>query len=104
MFISFFLREAVDIYSLAASPGFGILRSSLRRAGSSVINNEDLVDLNGRMPLLSDHKIGYRAEDLDKLRVRSMFSDTASLCRQPTGEFPLSHGCNLVQTIFNCKQ
>ncbi|KAL8467634.1 hypothetical protein ACS0TY_031028 [Phlomoides rotata] len=96
-------REASDIYSIAASPCFGILHSSLPRAGSSVINNEEFWDSSRKMPLLSDHKIGHQAaEDFDKVRVRSMFSDTASLYTQQTGEFPLSHGCNLVQTVFNC--
>lgn len=82
--ILLYLREAGDIYSIATSPGFGILRSPLPHFGSSVIKDEDLVDLNGRMPLLSDHKIEYQAEDSDKLRVQSMLSEKSM---QEAGKF-----------------
>ncbi|KAL6539764.1 Amino acid transporter avt1a [Orobanche hederae] len=89
------LRETTDIYSIAASPSFG----TFFRAGSSVISQNDL---NDRMPLLTDYKKGQRAEGFDRLRTPSLLSDKASsVYKQPTGEFPLSHECSFVQTIFN---
>ncbi|KAL6540684.1 hypothetical protein OROMI_024567 [Orobanche minor] len=89
------LRETTDIYSIAASPSFG----TFFRAGSSVISQNDL---NDRMPLLTDYKKGHRAEGFDRLRTPSLLSDKASsVYKQPTGEFPLSHECSFVQTIFN---
>ncbi|KAL6534659.1 hypothetical protein OROGR_013334 [Orobanche gracilis] len=87
--------ETTDIYSIAASPSFG----TFFRAGSSVISQNDL---NDRMPLLTDYKKGHRAEGFDRLRTPSLLSDKASsLYKQLTGEFPLSHECSFVQTIFN---
>ncbi|KAL6509017.1 hypothetical protein OROGR_023124 [Orobanche gracilis] len=89
------LRETTDIYSIAASPSFG----TFFRAGSSVISQNDL---NDKMPLLTDYKKGHQAEGFDRLRTPSLLSDKASsVYKQPTEEFPLSHECSFVQTIFN---
>ncbi|KAI3446569.1 hypothetical protein Pfo_003234 [Paulownia fortunei] len=94
------LRETTDIYSIAASPNFGIL-GRISGAGSSAINSQNILDSNGRMPLLTDYKKGHWAQDLDRSRTQSLLSDKPSLHKQHTGEFPLSHGCSLLQTIFN---
>ncbi|GER57223.1 transmembrane amino acid transporter family protein [Striga asiatica] len=87
-------RETTDFYSIAASPNFGTLfRSSV---GSSAMINQN--DLNDRMPLIADHKRGYREEHFERLKTPSLLSVSSSM---PTGEFPLSHECSFVQTIFN---
>ncbi|PIM98503.1 Amino acid transporter [Handroanthus impetiginosus] len=44
---------------------------------------------------------GYWAGDLDRLRTKSVLSDKVPLQKQLTGEYPLTHGCSLLQTIFN---
>ncbi|CAA0829835.1 Transmembrane amino acid transporter family protein [Striga hermonthica] len=88
-------RETTDFYSIAASPNFGTLFRSSAIGSSAMINQNDL---NDRMPLIADYKRGYREEHFERLKTPSLLSVSSSM---PTGEFPLSHGCSFVQTIFN---
>ncbi|KAH6772195.1 Transmembrane amino acid transporter family protein [Perilla frutescens var. hirtella] len=94
-------REAVDILSISASPSFGILHPRISGASSSVISSHNFLESNGKIPLLADYKKGHHVEDLQRSRTQSIMSEKASFHKQPTGELPLSHGCSLVQTIFN---
>ncbi|XP_073159514.1 amino acid transporter AVT1A-like isoform X1 [Henckelia pumila] len=95
-------RETTDIYSIAASPNFGTLRGISGAGYASMdINSQNIWDSNIKASLLSDYK--GQTEDLaTDLRTHSSLSDKASMYKQLTGEFPLKHGCSLVQTIFNC--
>ncbi|XP_041997769.1 amino acid transporter AVT1A-like [Salvia splendens] len=93
-------REAVDIYSISASPSFGILRPRT----SAAISSHNLLESNGKIPLLADYKkVHIVVEDLPRSRAHSMIiSDKASFHKQATtGEVSLGHGCSLLQTVFN---
>ncbi|KZV22463.1 hypothetical protein F511_19683 [Dorcoceras hygrometricum] len=95
-------RETTDIFSIAASPNFGTLRRMSDAGYARMdINGQNIWDLNIKASLLSDYK--GQTEDLTAdLRTQSSVSDKVSLYKQLTGEFPLRHGCSLVQTVFNC--
>lgn len=69
--------------------------------GSSAINSQHF--LEARAPLLPDFRKGHWVQDLERPRVQSILSmsDRASLFKQPTGEYPITYGCSLVQTVFN---
>ncbi|KAG8372099.1 hypothetical protein BUALT_Bualt12G0031300 [Buddleja alternifolia] len=97
-------RETTDFYTIAASPNFGIFR---RKSSASYtdteINRQNLSDLNIKTPLLVDQEKGHSTEDLNGIfRNQSSLFDKGSVQKQLTGELPLSHGCSLVQTVFNC--
>ncbi|KAL0428467.1 UNVERIFIED_CONTAM: Amino acid transporter AVT1A [Sesamum latifolium] len=93
-------RETTNIFSIAASPNIAsVLRAS--GVGFSGITSQNLLDLNMRMPLLSDHKKGPWQDNLDRWRTQSIMSDRSALHKQQTGELPLSHECSFTQTIFN---
>ncbi|XP_047940027.1 amino acid transporter AVT1A-like [Salvia hispanica] len=88
-------REAVDIYSISASPSFGILRPRT----SAAISSHNLLESNATIPLLADYnKVHIVAEDLPRSRAHSIIiSDKASFHKHA----PLGHGCSLLQTVFN---
>lgn len=90
------LRQAVDIYSISASPSFGILGPP---RDSPMIDGHNV---NQRKPLLADYKKGHEhePEDVDRLRAQSALSDKSSFYKQPT-QLPANYGCSLLQTIFN---
>ncbi|XP_012857439.1 PREDICTED: vacuolar amino acid transporter 1 [Erythranthe guttata] len=95
------IRETTDIYSIAASPNFGGL---LRISGAgSLIGSQHFLEGNVRAPFLSDYKKGYVGHDIEKTRAHSIFSNKSSFLKpQPTGEYPITYGCSVVQTVFNC--
>ncbi|KAK4432060.1 Amino acid transporter AVT1A [Sesamum alatum] len=94
-------RETTNIFSIAASPNIAsVLRAS--GVGFSGITSQNLLDLNLRMPLISDHKKGPWQDNLDRWRTQSIMSDRSALHKMQTGEIPLSHECSFIQTIFNC--
>ncbi|KAK4481758.1 hypothetical protein RD792_012669 [Penstemon davidsonii] len=86
-------RESTNIFTIAASPNFGSFRR-VSGAGGSVYDANSQLDLSGKTPLLTDYKTRI-------FRKQSSLSDKSSLHKQLTGEFPLSHGCSLTQTVFN---
>ncbi|KAL6337035.1 hypothetical protein AAG906_036349 [Vitis piasezkii] len=74
-------RETTDSYTIAASPNFGILGSSLGLRRSSL----DIFTKN-----------------TDRIsRTQLSLSEKASFHEQLTGELPISHGCSFTQTVFN---
>ncbi|XP_057770409.1 amino acid transporter AVT1A-like isoform X1 [Salvia miltiorrhiza] len=84
-------REAVDIYSISASPSFGLLRP--RTSAPGISSTQNLLESNGKIPFVADYK---KVDELPRSRAHSILSD-----KQATAEAPPSHGCSLLQTIFN---
>lgn len=58
--------------------------------------------MNEKAPLLTEDKKIHQTEEIDRIvRAHSSWSKMASFNEQQNGELPISHGCSLVQTIFN---
>lgn len=93
-------REAIDSYTIAASPNFGLLRrSSTSRYSPCDISGRPSLD-NDSKTLLSEYEKIYKSQDLDGI-TRSSLSQKASLHEDFTGELPIGRGCSFTQTIFN---
>lgn len=82
-------RETIDSYTIAASPSFGLIRR-----GSSILS-----EFGSRVFLDSDVKSNLltEKEKIEEQNVASWSEKASSL----TGEFPISYGCSLTQTVFN---
>lgn len=96
-------RETTDSYTIAASPNFGILGSSLglRRSSLDIFTKSNL-DLDGKTPLLTKQEKNYQKEDTDRIsRTQLSLPEKASFHEQLTGELPISYGCSFTQTVFN---
>ncbi|XP_022846244.1 amino acid transporter AVT1A-like [Olea europaea var. sylvestris] len=96
-------KETTDFYTIAASPNFGTLRGvyGAGYSGCDINNNSNPV-LNEKAPLLTEDKKIHQTEEIDRIvRAHSSWSKMASFNEQQNGELPISHGCSLVQTIFN---
>ncbi|KAM3355694.1 amino acid transporter AVT1A isoform X1 [Capsicum galapagoense] len=94
-------RETIDSYTIAASPGFGLLGR-----GSSIISEFDsrgFVDSDVKTYLLAEKEKIQEQNVVDGISVTkaSWSEKAASFHEQLTGEFPISYGCSLTQTIFN---
>ncbi|PHT52781.1 hypothetical protein CQW23_07243 [Capsicum baccatum] len=94
-------RETIDSYTIAASPGFGLLRR-----GSSIISefgSRGFVDSDVKTHLLAEKEKIQEQNVVDGISVTkaSWSEKAASFHEQLTGEFPISYGCSLTQTIFN---
>ncbi|KAK4796211.1 hypothetical protein SAY86_028537 [Trapa natans] len=97
-------RESVDPYTISLSPGFGILGQSSNQRYSILDSNfcKSQIETDAAAPLLTDYESRYQKDDNSRIsRFSSTFSAQSSIYRQPTGEFPINHGCSLIQTIFN---
>ncbi|KAK4771632.1 hypothetical protein SAY87_032164 [Trapa incisa] len=95
-------RDSIDPYTISISPGFGILgqSSNLRFSILDSTFSKSRLDADTTAPLLTDYE--RQKDDSSRIsRFQSSFSAKSSVYRQPTGEFPISHGCNFIQTIFN---
>lgn len=99
-------RESIDPYTISVSPGFGTLgrSSSLRYSVLHSSFSKSHLEADASAPLLPDYGIHHHKEDYARIsRFLSSFSAKSSICRQPTGELPISHGCSFIQTVFNGK-
>uniref|UniRef100_A0A803MJ73 Amino acid transporter transmembrane domain-containing protein n=1 Tax=Chenopodium quinoa TaxID=63459 RepID=A0A803MJ73_CHEQI len=95
-----FDRETTDSYTLAASPGFGLLGRTPSLISFRSRSNID--DDGNKTPLLSEHGSRYQKEDYDKLsKVSSRISALGSLHEHLAGELPIGQGCTFTQTVFN---
>ncbi|XP_021744595.1 amino acid transporter AVT1A-like [Chenopodium quinoa] len=93
-------RETTDSYTLAASPGFGLLGRTPSLISFRSRSNID--DDGNKTPLLSEHGSRYQKEDYDKLsKVSSRISALGSLHEHLAGELPIGQGCTFTQTVFN---
>lgn len=92
----------MDVYTIAASPNFG----SFQRVASFKFSTSDISSQNNlvwsvKTPLLSIDGKSHQKSDLDvPWRSQASWPEKVS-SRMITGELPISHGCSLVQTIFN---
>ncbi|OIT27364.1 amino acid transporter antl3 [Nicotiana attenuata] len=96
------VRESMDIYTIAASPNFGSFQpvASFKYSTSDISSQNNLV-WSVKTPLLSIDGKSHQKSDLD-VPWRSQVSWPEKVSsRMITGELPISHGCSLVQTIFN---
>nr|XP_033514310.1 amino acid transporter AVT1A-like isoform X5 [Nicotiana tomentosiformis] len=96
------VRESMDVYTIAASPNFG----SFQRVASFKFSTSDISSQNNlvwsvKTPLLSIDGKSHQKSDLD-VPWRSQVSWPEKVSSHIiTGELSISHGCSLVQTIFN---
>lgn len=98
-------RQTLDSYSLSATPSLGFLR---RPSGSIYSMYEPGIDSNFgdniKSKLLIECSKIYSKEDVDKIsRKISSWSGRGSLPDQLIGELPITFGCSVTQTVFNCK-
>nr|XP_009774973.1 PREDICTED: uncharacterized protein LOC104224942 [Nicotiana sylvestris]XP_009774974.1 PREDICTED: uncharacterized protein LOC104224942 [Nicotiana sylvestris]XP_009774975.1 PREDICTED: uncharacterized protein LOC104224942 [Nicotiana sylvestris] len=96
------VRESMDIYTIAASPNFGSFQpvASFKYSTSDISSQNNLV-WSVKTPLLSIDGKSHQKSDLDVPgRSQASWPEKVS-SRMITGELPISHGCSLVQTIFN---
>lgn len=90
-------KESVDSYTIAASPGFGMLvREASLRLGSSFSRSN--LDIEAKLPFLSEEQ---RKEAVRIASSHSSWLNKSSVHPQFTGEFPNAHGCTFIQTVFN---
>lgn len=95
-------NQTIDSYSITATPNFGLLRhpSSIYESLHD-IGIESNFDADSKARLLSECEKLYSKEDLQRIsRKISTWSGKGSLHEQ-LGEFPISHGCSVTQTVFN---
>ncbi|GMH29410.1 hypothetical protein Nepgr_031253 [Nepenthes gracilis] len=94
-------RETTDSYTIAASPGFGVLgrTPSVKYASQ---DGRSYLDLDGKVPLLSQHENEYQREHLVKIcKTWSTLSGKSALHEHYAGELPIGQGCSFTQTVFN---
>ncbi|XP_022742548.1 amino acid transporter AVT1A [Durio zibethinus] len=96
-------KETMDPYTITASPSFGVLGGvpnfGYLSFGSQSKSN---LDLDGKLPLLSEHQKSYGKGFLDSIsRAQSSWSQKYSIHKQLTGEFSVAYGCSVTQTVFN---
>lgn len=99
-------RQTIDSYSLSATPTVGFLR---RPSGSIYSMYEPGIDSNIddniKSKLLIECSKVYSKEDVDRIsRKISTWSGRGSLPDQLLGELPITFGCSVTQTVFNCKK
>ncbi|OWM85475.1 hypothetical protein CDL15_Pgr019099 [Punica granatum] len=97
-------RDSIDPYTITVLPGFGTLGRSPSVRYSALDHNfsKSQIDTDSSAPFLTDYEIHYHKEDPTKVsRILSEYSTKSTIYRHPTGELPLSHGCNFIQTVFN---
>ncbi|RAL48636.1 hypothetical protein DM860_000956 [Cuscuta australis] len=100
-------RETTDIFTITASPS---MASCIMR-GTSILSSPDIhgvstLDATQRVPLLADLENAFQRRDPERssklpTRLQPSYLQKSTLYKQPTAELPISHGCTLVQTIFN---
>ncbi|GAB2295609.1 Amino acid transporter avt1a [Dionaea muscipula] len=92
-------REATNSYTIAASPGFGMLgrTPSIRHMN----NSRSSLDIDGKVPLLSEHGKEYHIEDVKTSSSWSIYSRKSSQHEHLAGEVPVGQGCSCTQTVFN---
>lgn len=96
-------RETTNFYTLAVSPGFGILQRvpSAGYSSSETCIADDL-DLIGKTPLLTEHKNLQQNEDRGSILDKHLsWSESHLLHKHVSAELPIGHGCSFIQTIFN---
>nr|XP_043635524.1 amino acid transporter AVT1A-like [Erigeron canadensis] len=96
-------KEAIDSYSITATPNFGLLGHPSASIYSSLhdIGIESNFDADAKARLLSECEKLYSKEDLQRIsRKISTWSGKGSLHEQ-LGELPISYGCSVTQTVFN---
>ncbi|XP_057549140.1 amino acid transporter AVT1A [Amaranthus tricolor] len=93
-------RETTDSYTLAASPGFGLLG---RTPSMLSMRSKSNLDVDGnRALLLPEYGSRYKKEEYDKLsKGSSRISNLKSLYEDLGGELPLGQQCTFTQTVFN---
>ncbi|XP_022882712.1 amino acid transporter AVT1A-like isoform X2 [Olea europaea var. sylvestris] len=96
-------RETIDSYTIAASPKFGTLElGSSNRYSPFEVNNSSYSHSDVTKSLLPEKATGEEKDNEGGISIaRLSSSEKAPLHEQLTGEFPVSHGCSLIQTIFN---
>lgn len=96
-------RETIDSYTIAASPKFGTLElGSSNRYSPFEVNNSSYSHSDVTKSLLPEKATGEEKDNEGGISIAWLSSsEKAPLHEQLTGEFPVSHGCSLTQTIFN---
>ncbi|KAE8692547.1 Transmembrane amino acid transporter family protein, putative isoform 2 [Hibiscus syriacus] len=95
-------KETMDPYTITASPGFGIVGGIQNLRHLSFTSQKSNLELDGRLPLMPENRKSYSKEFLESLsRAQSGWSQRPSFPKQLTGEFPISYGCSVTQTVFN---
>ncbi|VFQ71699.1 unnamed protein product [Cuscuta campestris] len=95
-------RETIDSYSIAASPGVGLLRRGSSIAFSPYDTNKSHVDSEEKENLIPEATKPNQKGFGDGISSKhSSCSEKAPLHEKLTGELPISHGCSMTQTVFN---
>ncbi|KAE8661195.1 Transmembrane amino acid transporter family protein, putative isoform 2 [Hibiscus syriacus] len=95
-------KETMDPYTITASPSFGIIGGIQNLRHFSFTSQKSNLELDGRLPLLNENRKSYSKETLESIsRAQSGWSQRPSFPKQLTGEFPISYGCSVTQTVFN---
>ncbi|KAK9036825.1 hypothetical protein V6N11_021752 [Hibiscus sabdariffa] len=95
-------KETMDPYTITAAPSFGIVGGIQNLRHLSFSSQRSNFELDGKFPFLSDNRKSYSKEFLDSMtRAQSGWLQRPSFAKQLTGEFPISYGCSVTQTVFN---
>ncbi|KAK8715488.1 hypothetical protein V6N13_042822 [Hibiscus sabdariffa] len=95
-------KETMDPYTITAAPSFGIVGGIQNLRHLSFSSQRSNFELDGKFPFLPDNRKSYSKEFLDSMtRAQSGWLQRPSFAKQLTGEFPISYGCSVTQTVFN---
>ncbi|GMJ03793.1 hypothetical protein like AT2G41190 [Hibiscus trionum] len=95
-------KETMDPYTITAAPSFGVVGGIQNLRHFSFSSQRSNLELDGKFPLLPDNPKSYSKEFLGGIsRAQSGWSQRPSFAKQFTGEFPISYGCSVTQTVFN---
>ena len=96
-------RETTDSYSISVSPKLGFLGRAQSYLRSCTENyNRSNLEQDTKSPLLPHNEFNGEEEDegMVSLAAQLSFSKASFASR----ESPITtHGCNVTQTVFNCK-
>lgn len=108
LYIAYFIgdRDAIDPYTIAASPSFGAIRlpSNYKFSTCDLSAARISIPNESKTSLLSGYSNVFRRDDLFDGASRSAWSQKTSLYDDFTGELPIAHGCSFTQTVFNGTQ